>query len=403
MNVNSLRAVVSEVPAQVWRMILVLVGTTDGAANGAAMYGDRVRELMRRLTINKEIERLAREELVKLGRVRIRCTVAQIPRAIRDVFAEATELCVIGSAGAVGSAEAAEAVGEASEAASAVLAATGDRFGVFVSDETDTASNMRWLPRRGLSREQQEQQEQERRCLVLVDVSEKRFRAVAGNVAEFYRTGRMEELVICYSGARHELPDLSPIDSDGFDSDGPVGPLRVKIENGDFSGLDDGPGGPKFRSPAVTELKFAGCDLVRLPPVSGFPNLRRLDVVESFFNDYDALHALTRAPVPPIEHLQVARCGGEHDGSPIAGLTKLKTLVMADCMGGFPDFDEAERVALHGRLVGGELNAGGTGCLCKVIVRALQVRKPERESTGLAMCDSDCCGPCDCGYCSECE
>jgi hypothetical protein len=72
----------------------------------------------------------------------------------------------------------------------------------------------------------------------------------------------------------------------------------------------------------------------------------------------------------------VGLCGGEHDGSPIAGLTKLKTktLVMTDCTTGkFPEFDEAERVSLHGRLVGGELNGDGRGLLCKEIARRLQV------------------------------
>jgi hypothetical protein len=48
----------------------------------------------------------------------------------------------------------------------------------------------------------------------------------------------------------------------------------------------------------------------------------------------------------------VARCGGELDGSPIAGLTKLKTLVMTDYRTGkFPEFDEPARISLHGRLV----------------------------------------------------
>jgi hypothetical protein len=176
----------------------------------------------------------------------------------------------------------------------------------------------------------------------------------------------------------------------------PVGPLRVTIEHGDFHGLDDGRDGPKFRSPAVTELTFTGCDLVRMPCVSGFPNLKGLEVANCYFSDYAALSVLSYAQ---IEYLRVVRCGGEHDGSPIAGLTKLRTLVMTDCTGRFPDFDEAARVFLHWRLVGGELNGGGRGCLCKVIARRLQVRKPERESAGLAMCDSDC----DCGGCSDCE
>ena len=381
---------VSKVPAQVWRMIIALVGSNAEGGGGSL----RVRDLLMLLTINKKIVGLAREELVKLRRLRIRCTVGQIPRAIR-VFEAATEMRVVGS-------KTAETAESAESAARAALAATGTRFRVLLSDETDTESNMRWLPRRGLSLGQgdlDQLQVEGGQCVVLCDVSERQFGGVAENVAEFYRTGRMGELVICYSGARHGLPDLSL-----FHSDGRVGPeLRVTIENGDFDGLDDGPDGPRFRSPAVTELRLLGCDLARLPPVRGFPNLVRLEVVECFFNDYDVLSALAYAPVPPIEYLRVARCGGEHDGTPIGGLTKLQTLVMNDCTGEFPDFDEAARLALHGRIVGGELNAGGKGCLCKVIVRTLQVRKPERESAGLAMCDSDCCLPCDCGGCSDCE
>ena len=47
---------------------------------------------------------------------------------------------------------------------------------------------------------------------------------------------------------------------------------------------------------------------------------------------------------------------------------------MTDCTGReYPDFDEAARVSLHGRLVGGELNGGGRGLLCKEIARRLQV------------------------------
>jgi hypothetical protein len=131
-----------------------------------------------------------------------------------------------------------------------------------------------------------------------------------------------------------------------------------------------------------------GCDLVCVPCVSGFRGLKRLDVTNCYFNDYDALRLL---PSAEIEYLRVERCGGEHDGSPIAGLTKLKTLVMTDCTTGkFPEFDEAARDSLHGRIVGGDLNGGGRGLLCKEIARRLQVEC----CAGLAMCDA--------GYCDWC-
>jgi hypothetical protein len=68
--------------------------------------------------------------------------------------------------------------------------------------------------------------------------------------------------------------------------------------------------------------------------------------------------------------------------------------MMTDYPGKFPDFDEAARISLHGRLVGGELNGGGMGLLCKEIARRLQVEC----CAGLAMCDVDCdCG----GGCSD--
>jgi hypothetical protein len=126
--------------------------------------------------------------------------------------------------------------------------------------------------------------------------------------------------------------------------------------------------------------------------VSGFRGLKRLEVVNCHFNDYDALSLLSSAE---IEYLRVERCGGDHDGSPIAGLTKLKTLVMTDyTTGEFPEFDEPARVSLHGRLVGGELNGNGRGLLCKEIARRLQVEC----CAGLAICEADCdCG----GGCSD--
>ncbi len=371
-------AVVTKVPAHVWRMIIAYVGRNTRV---------RVKAILMLLTVDKKIVRLAREELVKLGCLMIQCTVAQIPHAI-SAFATATEMRVVGSK-TTRAMESEEMAARVARAASDALAATGTRFRLLVSDETDE-TNMGWLPRKIPSQDRGDRgQSEEGRCVVVCAVSKRQVGVVLGNVAEYYRTGRMEELVVCYSGVRHELPDLSLFDSNGLDSDGPVGPLRVTIENGDFHGLDDGRDGPKFRSPVVTELKFAGCDLVLLPRVSGFPNLKGLEVDKCYFNHYYVLSALAQAQ--QIEYLRVTRCGGELDGSPIAGLTKLKTLVMTDCTGReYPDFHEAARDSLHGRLVGGELNGGGRGLLCKEIARRLQVEC----CAGLAMCDADYCDCC---------
>lgn len=71
--------------------------------------------------------------------------------------------------------------------------------------------------------------------------------------------------------------------------------------------------------------------------------------------------------------------------------------------GGYPDFDEAAGVALKAKLLSGELNADGTGCLCKLVARMLDIRRAERDAARLARCDSECCGPCECGECSDCE
>ena len=76
---------------------------------------------------------------------------------------------------------------------------------------------------------------------------------------------------------------------------------------------------------------------------------------------------------------------------------------MHECQGDYPHFDDAASDVLKGKLLAGELNGGGTGRLCKVLVRRLGIRKPEREAAGMVQCDSECCGPCECGECSDCE
>jgi hypothetical protein len=92
-----------------------------------------------------------------------------------------------------------------------------------------------------------------------------------------------------------------------------------------------------------------------------------------------------------IEYLRVERCGGDHDGSPIAGLTKLTTLVMTDYRTGkFPEFDEAARISLHGRLVGRRAERGREGAP----VQGNRAQAASRVLAGLAMCDADYCDCC---------
>ena len=237
------------------------------------------------------------------------------------------------------------------------------------------------------------------------------FGTVAGNLARNYDAGWMRHLAIDYLGGReHEhgsgFPDLSVFQ-------GGAG-LRVTLEQGDFPALKLDSDAAKFQSTSVKRLELMWCDLVSVPPVSGFPSLARLEMVECMFADVDGdvLGPLLDAPVPPIEYLGLVGCYEVGDVSPIAALAqrKLKTLVIHECQGGdYPYFDHAATVVLKGKLVdvtvggGGELNAGGTGCLCKVAVRRLGIRKAEREAVGLVQCSSECCGPCECGECSDCE
>ena len=53
--------------------------------------------------------------------------------------------------------------------------------------------------------------------------------------------------------------------------------------------------------------------------------------------------------------------------------------------------------ALKAKLLSGELNADGAGCLCKEACRELGIRRAEREAARLVRCDSECCGLCECG------
>jgi hypothetical protein len=374
-------------PSQVWSKILLMV----------AACGGEVRALLRLLTINKEIVRLARAAVV-----RIRCTVAQIPRAM-GVFEHARELRVVGEG------EPAEDAGvQADQAAREALVAsealgkTGRRFRLFVSDVTDSASKMGWLPM--LPRRDGLDESAEKAVMVVCECYEtKAFETAAGNLANNYEAGWMTHLVIEYLGGRSGFPTLSRFQ-------GGEG-LRVTLQQGDFvEALDSGEAHfQHFQSTSVTWLELMWCDLVRVPPVRGFPNLTRLDVIECVFAEWqnagaDVLRPLSDAPVPPIEYLGLVACDGVDDASPVLALTKLSTLVMHECQGGdYPHFDEAASVVLKGKLLAGELNGGGTGCLCKVLVRRLGIRKPEREATGMVQCDSECCGPCPCGECSDCE
>ncbi len=394
------------VPAQVWTMIVNKVLARE------LVHGDRPRGemliILRLLTINKKIVGLARDAAGRLGLVVIRCTVAQIPRAIR-VFEYACELRVVGDV------QVQAQVDRESAIASEALFNTGRRFRAFVSEETDNESKMAWLPLLPLLPLLPEGIALDEGCTVVCACSEtKLFGTVVENLAKAYGAGWMTDLVIDYLGVREPRNEGAETLRSGFPNlshfQGGRG-LRLTLQQGDFPALF-GADGAKFQSTSVTGLKLMWCDLVSVPPMRGFPRLTRLEMMECVFwnaenGDGDVLLSLSDAPVPPIEYLGLVACEGVHDVSQIAGLTKLKTLVMHECRGDYPDFDEAAIVVLKGKLVdegaGRVLNVDGTGCLCKVVVRRLCIRKAEREAAGLVQCDSDCCGPCDCGECSDCE
>lgn len=355
-------------PVHVWTKVSEVVAQTRSTFRRGVTS-----DVLRMLTVNKQIVAVARAVMGRIG-ITIRCTVAQIPRAIR-VFEYARELCVVGAA----------LLGPPVEAARAALESSGTRFRVFTSDDTDSESRMAWLPRRS---------EAAGYTVVCVCSETKRFGDVVEGLA--LAVG-MSELVIEYLGVPDVLPNLSRIPN------GANGRLCVTIQHADFDYFDTDVRG--FTSTAVTELAFKRCDMAHLPPMTGFPALKRLEITECVFG---GLGDLGEPPVPPIEYLGVEGCEGLCDVSPIARLPKLTTLVMRGCRAHrqwrveYPEFDGPASAALKGRLVSGALNAAGTGCLCKKIGRMLDITRAEREAARLARCDEACCG-CDCGECSDCE
>ena len=333
------------------------------------------------LTINQQIVCIARAVAGRLG-LTIHCTVAQIPRAVQ-VFEFARELSVVADPSGV------EADTAALEAARAALEHAGPRFRAFVCDDTDAPSKMAWLPRLP-----DDVTAESGGYRVVCECSEKtrRFGDVAKGLA--LAVG-MTELVIEYFGEPDEFPNLAPLTQTARG-------LRVTIQQADFT---KGPGAlsASFASAAVTELAFKWCELALLPPVAGFPNLKKLDVAECTFYDEDGAVLRTLGPVPTLEYVRLEVCEGLDDASPIVALPSLKTLVLCQFRVQYPDFDEAAGAALKSKLLSGALNADGTGRVCRVVTRRLDIRRAEREAARLALCDSECCGPCECGECSDCE
>ena len=402
-------SIVPALPSQVWSAIVLKVAAR-GSVNGERQRarGREVAALLLLLTVNKATVSLARAAVSLLGRAGIRCTVAQIPHAIR-AFGHARELRVVGESDGAEDGRDDQAAIDALVASDA-LAKTGGRFRVFVSDVTDTSSKMGWLPMLPRREGPEESAESAESAVMVVCecYKTKTFETVAANLAKNFDAGWMTHLVIDYLGGRDEGGPLAS----GFPTlarfQGGAG-LRVTLQQGDFDALDSHEANLQhFQSTSVTWLELMYSDAVSVPPVRGFPNLKRLDVIGCVFAKWahagaDVLRPLSDAPVPPIEYLAVVGCDGVDDASPVAALTNLSTLVMHECRGYYPDFDDAAGVLLKNKTLAGELNKGGTGRLCKLLVRRLGIRKAEREATGMVQCDSECCGPCECGECSDCE
>lgn len=114
------------VPESVWSIVV------------SALRGLDAKRIVRVL-VNKAFVAAARKVLG----LRIRCTIAQIPRAIA-VFESARELRVVGEAEGAGGACTGSL--EAARIARAALERAG-RFRVLVSDETHGPSSLAWLPR----------------------------------------------------------------------------------------------------------------------------------------------------------------------------------------------------------------------------------------------------------------
>jgi hypothetical protein len=388
-------------PSQVWNMIVLKVAAPESVDRQEALGGE-VTAILQLLTINKPILSLARAAVALLGRAGIRCTVAQIPHAIL-AFEHARELRVVGESEDARVQETQEGRVQDDQAAldvlaSEALAKTGGRFRMFVSDDTDS-SKMRWLPT--IPRRESPQSA----VMVVCECFERAFETVAANLAECYDAGWMTHLAIDYLGKRDEGGPLAS----GFPPlarfQGGAG-LRVTLQRGDFEALASQEANLQlFQSTSVTWLELMYSDLVSVPPVRGFTNLKRFDVVECAFPDADTgvLRPLLHAPAPPIEYFSLVGCDAVDDASPIVALTKLTTLEIQECRGDYPYFDDAAGVLLKNRLLAGELNKDGTGCLCQVIVRRLGIRKAEREAAAMVQCNSECCWPCDCGECSDCE
>jgi hypothetical protein len=215
-------------------------------------------------------------------------------------------------------------------------------------------------------------------------------------VANLAKSGGMVKLAVVYPKV---LPSLSMF----------ARLTAVVLQEGTFNRGEAAELPRGFASRTVTSLEFDGCQFGRLPSLAGFPALTDLVIVDCDFDEelyYTAiasLNGLADEPPPPIARLVICGGTGIIDASPIAGLARtLRTLVMRSFTDDYPDFvDEAAGGVVRQMLEAGELNASGTGCLCKFLARRLAIDLVGVLGKSLTLCT--CCLPCDCGTCGECD
>jgi hypothetical protein len=154
-----------------------------------------------------------------------------------------------------------------------------------------------------------------------------------------------------------------------------------------------------FESPEpIEKIVFSFCSLASVPPMTGFPWLLKVKLEGCDFGGTNVLYCLVHTR---IETLVVKGCDGVDDGSPVALIPSLKSLVITGCVDEYPHFNHHARGVLKAKLLSGEL----TGVLCKVVVNRLKIKRPERLASPIVQCGDDCCRLCDCKQpgCTICE
>ena len=368
MPVSAVAVSVAELPAVVWEIVV-----TDAVRAVSAV---KVRGTLARLAASKSLLSLARKALGKMGLIKLRCTLGDVPRAV-EIFVT-DELRVVEYQRPRPNAH------DPEERRRRVLAArraleraqkAGRRFKALVSDDTDE-SGFGWLP-------------EWIDYTAVCDVS------LLGDAVGSLNRASVAKLTIHCRGDPGGYPNLSAIEK-----------LReVTITSMDFDDDEQPVAAGGFKSATLERLVLSYCTMPRVPPVLGLPNLKALELKHCVFSgDEDepptvlrclgGLGGLGGPGAPGIEYLRMKGCDGVLDASPIARMPKLKRLTMVGCApqsDEMPDFSHQAIGALKPRLLSGEL----AGRLCKVIVNRLNINRPERLASAIVQCADDCCRVCE--------